>query len=138
MSVLASPELFETPLCGDPAMCALMDLQSLVDRCMGNLALADRLICRFKEYLAHSATGLAAAIEHENVAELQRLAHRLRGEAANLGAASIEAGASDTEELARFGQPDEACAGARELIVACRHFVREAFSLSELASPASR
>jgi HPt (histidine-containing phosphotransfer) domain-containing protein len=101
---------------------------------MGNLELADRLLARFKQGLAESAARFEDAVDAEDLAQLEKLAHRLRGEASNVSALWIADLATELEELARLQITDEALTAAEDLIVACRRFPLEVFTLSELAA----
>lgn len=102
---------------------------------MGDLGLADRLLKRFKDCLTGTADRIESALDREDLPELERLAHRLRGESANLGAAVLEDLAAQVEECAQSSGSAEALSTGRDLIRACRQFSNVVFDLSEMAAP---
>ena len=79
----------------------MIELQKLVDRCLGELDLVDKLINRFKGSLQDSSEKLQQAMDLRDFVELAQGAHRLRGEAANLNATRITKLALKLETAAR-------------------------------------
>ncbi len=69
----------------------------------GDAGFMDGLIDRFLQRLPAVQKEIQAALEHDDRAELQRLAHRLRGAADLLNARSLSARAAKLEHLARTG-----------------------------------
>lgn len=60
--------------------------EDLVERCMGNLELATRLLAQSKPHLASDLDLLREQAETAEPIEVARLAHRLKGAAASIGA----------------------------------------------------
>lgn len=88
-------------LCSEgPAALPILELQQLFERCLGNLPLVDRLISGFQKSLAGSIAQIEAAEQAEDWRTLELIAHRLKGEAGNLGAAAIRELASQLESAA--------------------------------------
>jgi HPt (histidine-containing phosphotransfer) domain-containing protein len=118
-----------------------INLQQLVDRCLGNLALADRLIATFSQGLDEAVVQLQIAIEEQDMKTTALLAHRLKGEAANLGSQRLHRHAAELEDAARNGHQHDAGALAGTLRAACRLFRENVPSFEELSrhsSPAGR
>jgi HPt (histidine-containing phosphotransfer) domain-containing protein len=60
--------------------------EDLVERCMGNLDLANRLLDQSQEILAEDLKQLEQSCSTGDTVEIPRLAHRLKGATANIGA----------------------------------------------------
>lgn len=99
-----------------------IDRDQLLGRCMGNLELADRLIGRFGERLEETIRELEAGAARRDLTKLETVAHRLKGEAGNMGVDRLSKLASRTEEYARMGFIAEAAAAAAQLVAASRAF----------------
>lgn len=110
-----------------------INIQQLVGRCMGNLELADRLIWRFCERLSSTVGEIEAAAAEADLAKLHAVAHRLKGEAGNMGAESLSRLAGRTEEYAEMGFTSETLAAAKELLKGCDFFQEQAAAFRELA-----
>lgn len=111
-----------------------IDLQQLVDRCLGNLELADRLIARFRERVAETALSLRQARDHEDIEAIGRLAHRLMGESANLGSATLSRLAGELESAATEDRKQDIPAIAEQLLRACEQFSENVFTFGELSN----
>ncbi|MEW4487987.1 Hpt domain-containing protein [Thalassoglobus sp. JC818] len=103
----------------------LIELQKLVDRCLGKLELVDKLINRFKGSLQDSSEQLQQAMDLRNFVELAQGAHRLRGEAANLNATRIAKLALKLETAAREEDDRASQVCLNELIEASDQFEME-------------
>ena len=115
-------------LCADFAQNASdpeFSLDEILDRCLGNLALVQKVLSRFLGGLEERVGELDRQVEESDERELARLAHRLRGEASNVGARGISQHARRVEELVTEGFRLEAQAAVGELIEACRGFQRQ-------------
>lgn len=115
---------------------ALLDLQQLFDRCLGNFPLIDRLICGFRQSLSGLLPQIVAAEQGGDLSTLERLAHRLKGEASNLGAVEISQSASRLEIAAGcndFSTGDL----VRQLEAAVERFQGSVFTFDSLPRPSS-
>jgi len=74
---------------------------------MGNLAFAERMIQVFEESFSRELVELEEALKLGNLAELARVAHRVRGSSANVAAERMQAAAAKIEELCGAGRTDE-------------------------------
>lgn len=73
----------------------------LLDRCLGNLAFAERILASFEQRVAPDLAEIEAALDADDHARAARLAHQLRGSAANASAGPIEALCGELEQFAR-------------------------------------
>jgi len=83
-----------------------LEYQQLLERCVGNLDIADRLLAKFDDQLSEELPQLRQLLRIENVDELARRAHSLKGAAATVGAPALRAAAADVETLARESRLD--------------------------------
>ena len=88
-----------------------IDLASLLARCGGKGALVVRLLEAFAGGLEGQLAGIAAACSGADAAALARLAHTVKGTAANLSADPLARAAGEVERLALAGELDAAAAG---------------------------
>jgi HPt (histidine-containing phosphotransfer) domain-containing protein len=72
-------------------------IATLVDRCLGDTALAARLWKRFDERLVKTVAEIEAAVAEDNRSDAQKRVHSLKGEAASLAALRLQQAASDLE-----------------------------------------
>ncbi|SFI29915.1 Hpt domain-containing protein [Planctomicrobium piriforme] len=102
-----------------------LDLPQLLARCLGNLALANRLIQALQGSVTQLQQQLQQAVANSDLAQTALLAHRLRGEAANLGAARIRDAAAQLESAGRSGDLSLVRETFTTLETACRHFLSQ-------------
>jgi len=81
-------------------------IATLVERCLGDSALAARLWKRFDERLAKSVSQIEAAISEENRSEARKYVHSLKGEAASLAALRLQQAAAELENLLKSDEDD--------------------------------
>ena len=79
----------------------VVDVRGLLERCLGNLDLAERVLARFEERFDEDLSQLEEAVRAENAEAVARIAHRLKGASANTGARRLAQRAAGIEELAR-------------------------------------
>ena len=84
-----------------------LDFEELVERCMGNLEFAERVLGRFQERFGEDLAALEAEVTEQRSEEIARLAHRIKGASANVAAPGLCTQASTVEELARASQVGE-------------------------------
>ena len=112
--------------------CVWLARAELVERCLGNLELADRVLRRFRDGIDDTLTQLQVLAEADDLAALARRAHRLKGEAGNVGAERISLYAAEVEELAARGLSDPARVAVAELVAVARQFREQVLSLSDI------
>ena len=84
-----------------------IDLGQLVGRCMGNLQIVDRALAKFEVCFDKDLAELEQCLERQEVDEVRRLAHRLKGSAASVAAGGLARCSTRLEELARSRQLNE-------------------------------
>jgi CheY-like chemotaxis protein len=103
-----------------------LDVPSLLDRCMGNVEFLKRLLDKFRNRIGEDVERLSQAVEAQNAQETARLAHSLKGSAANVSAITLSHLALELEQLGVAGDltPAEAClAKIREEVDRCIEYV---------------
>jgi HPt (histidine-containing phosphotransfer) domain-containing protein len=79
----------------------VFDLQELLNRCLGNLDFAERILTKFQSRSGDDIEEIERAIAAEDVDAVAAIAHRLKGASATAAANGICSRASEIEELAR-------------------------------------
>jgi signal transduction histidine kinase/CheY-like chemotaxis protein/HPt (histidine-containing phosphotransfer) domain-containing protein len=106
-----------------------IDTLAFVSRCLGNTDLALDLLERFQDQLVKNIDDLRQSLAEGNAQLFVRLAHTLKGSAANVGANGVRQAAFDLERLGREGNLAPAKAMLQEVqaeIDRCRAFIPEA------------
>jgi HPt (histidine-containing phosphotransfer) domain-containing protein len=111
-----------------------LDAQALVERCLGNRELANRVLSRFRGSLDDTLRQLDLLAEQEDWKQLARRVHRLKGEAGNVGCLPLAELASQLEEICAGGQGEPARSALKELAWACSVFQQQELCLSDAAS----
>jgi HPt (histidine-containing phosphotransfer) domain-containing protein len=78
----------------------VLDFEDLKARCLGNMALVERVLSKFTGQLDQDLDALEAAIHSGDAPEAAQLAHRIKGIAASVAARSLFDNASSTEQRA--------------------------------------
>ncbi len=81
----------------------VLNMQQLLDRCMGNLELAERCLVRFEQKLPTDVESVQQCIDSDNREELVQVAHRIKGSAATVAAEGLAEAAAALEDYARGG-----------------------------------
>lgn len=84
-------------------LAAPIDARSLAERCLSNVDLVERLIDRFRVQAGEAIDQIRGAVDRQVSEDARRLAHALKGVAANLSAEALRAAAADLETAARDG-----------------------------------
>jgi HPt (histidine-containing phosphotransfer) domain-containing protein len=79
----------------------VFERQRLIDRCMGKLELAERLVKILSEGLPSDLLDLQSAMDSGDIAKVASLAHRMKGTAANMYAERLSNAAANLERAAR-------------------------------------
>src|SRR4051812_15852918 len=85
---------------------SICDLSMLLERCMGDAALASKLLKRFECRLPKVAADIERCVAEQNWPEATQLAHSLKGEAGSLVADRLHHTAGDLETSLRTTQQD--------------------------------
>lgn len=72
----------------------------LLERCLGKRELALRVLDRFKTQLAQDLESLQAALQDRDLYRMARVAHRIKGAAANVSAHALHQQSAALEEAA--------------------------------------
>jgi HPt (histidine-containing phosphotransfer) domain-containing protein len=80
------------------------DYASFIDRCMGSLELAERLVHRFQDVFWTDLAKLEQALDTQDADKMAQVAHHLKGSSANMSAPRIRQCAAEVEQLGRAGQ----------------------------------
>ena len=92
------------------AAAAPLDVPSLLDRCMGNMDFLKRLLEKFRTRIGEDVEHLSQAVQTQNAQETARLAHSLKGSAANVSAITLTRLALELEQLGVAGDLTSAAA----------------------------
>jgi HPt (histidine-containing phosphotransfer) domain-containing protein len=140
-----TPDTSESPVAGNgPGVCehVALDLAKLLERCMGDLALAAKLLKRFHERLPKTILEIDRTLEYEDYDQAQKRVHALKGEAASLAAYCLQQAAVELETCLRSDQRQNeqdvahAAAALREAAEQCGQLIPPA--LDELLALSSR
>ena len=85
----------------------VLNFESLLERCMGNLQLAERIIGKFRDRGADELLQIEKSIHAGNAEKTAGMAHSFKGAAANLSADALREVAAHLETMARAEQMDE-------------------------------
>jgi HPt (histidine-containing phosphotransfer) domain-containing protein len=82
----------------DPDL-AVLDFEQLLARCMGNIDFVERVLSRFQEHFGADLAELEKGLNAADGGQIARVAHRLKGASANVGAAGLRERAAEIEQL---------------------------------------
>ena len=105
---------------------APIDAESLLHRCRGKASLAERLLTQFEQQLGEQVNAIAESLARRDGQVLARLAHTVKGSAANMSASPVCDAAGELERLGVAADFDAAAASLEELadrVRQCRAFV---------------
>ena len=114
--------------------CAL-DIKAALERVEGDRDLLDELLALFAEECQSSIKGIREAFDSRDARVLERLAHTVKGSAANLGANDLSKAASAVEKKARAEEMDNV---AEEVAALERQVERLMPELESLVRKATR
>jgi Amt family ammonium transporter len=131
---LQSPADPETPLVPEPASSTApgappVNVKELCDRCMNNVEFVHKILTKFQNRVVDDLACLARTIAERKLEEAARLAHALKGAAANLAAPAVRGAAAEIETLSRQGevaQAEEAVARLRVAVDQCLAYIPQA------------
>jgi Amt family ammonium transporter len=102
----------------------VLDMEQLVQRCMGKADFARRLLNVFSTSADESADQLALCASEKRCEDIARTAHALKGSASNIAAARLSEAAAQLEAAAKRGAADELddlVTQVLDEVQACRH-----------------
>ncbi len=91
------------------------DRDELVQRCLGSLALVERLLSRFDERFPIEVAQIDDSLSAGDTTTAARLAHRLKGAAANISAPALRNVLQQIEDSARADRMDQIASRMAEL-----------------------
>jgi HPt (histidine-containing phosphotransfer) domain-containing protein len=81
-----------------------LDLDELLNRCMGNIDLAQRVLEKFHQRIPEELAELQNALELGDAERLARIAHRVRGSSATVSAERLAQAVAEIEDASRAGR----------------------------------
>jgi HPt (histidine-containing phosphotransfer) domain-containing protein len=78
-----------------------IDVRELLERCMGNIELAERVLAKVESQFEADIAELERAYAERNGKLMAGIAHRLKGSSSNVAAHDLQRCAAEIEELAR-------------------------------------
>ena len=104
------PNLYDAPRTafeGQPtprsSSAAVLNLDGLHNRCMGNLDLVQRVLHAFQQRLPEELEELEEVLELGDAKQIARIAHRIKGNSANVSAEGLRQAAAEIEDLSHTG-----------------------------------
>jgi HPt (histidine-containing phosphotransfer) domain-containing protein len=94
---------------------AVLDMESLRNRCMGNLDLVQRLLKTFHERMPLEMDAMEEALKQSDAEAVARLAHRVRGSSASMSADGLTRAATEIEIISRSGSVEDIPASIEHL-----------------------
>ncbi|MAT70489.1 MAG: hypothetical protein CMJ58_13305 [Planctomycetaceae bacterium] len=91
-----------------------IEMDVLIDRCMGNLDLMQRVVTAFVDHFPDDLTALEEALQSGVGPDVAAIAHRMKGSASSVAANALAAEIAAVECAARTSD------GSEELPTACR------------------
>jgi HPt (histidine-containing phosphotransfer) domain-containing protein len=106
------------------------DFDELLNRCLGNLEFAERVLAKFQSRFDDDLVELEHALEVQDAEAVARVAHRLKGASATAAANSISHRAAEIESLARNHQVGQIPEHLQQLRSECTKFANSVASLA--------
>ncbi len=116
-----------------------IDIPSLLKRCMGKASLAEKLLGKFELQVNEQLESIRKTLADHDQATLTRIAHTIKGSAANLSAEGIRGAAAELEHLFKNAAYDDAGKCLNRLgeeVQRCAAFLPEAIKELSSKSPA--
>jgi Amt family ammonium transporter len=110
-----------------------LDFDQVLERCAGDVAFLTEMLGKFARRLSEDLDQIERAVDRQDVGEVSRLAHALRGSAATVSACSLARTAGELEELARA----EHLEGIAQVVASLQHEARR-FSTALHTIPGER
>jgi HPt (histidine-containing phosphotransfer) domain-containing protein len=110
-----------------------IDFHGLLDRCMGNLELAERVLAKFEERFELDLLELERHLSGEDPQHVVSIAHRIKGSSANVSAEGLRQIAAEIEQLGRSQQYAEIPARMERLRHEWSRYLNQTASLPSAA-----
>jgi ammonium transporter, Amt family len=114
-----------------PVGASPLNVGELCARCMNNVEFTQRILLKFQDRVAEDLACLTRTITDGKMDEAARLAHSLKGSAANLAAPAVRSVAAEIETLSRAGdaaQVEEALRRLRAEVERCLAYIPQAIA----------
>ncbi len=85
----------------------VVEFDDLVERCMGNLDFVERVLEKFQEGFPRQVAELESLLETRDSEGIAAIAHRMKGNSANVSATGLHRVAVEIEELCRANRMGE-------------------------------
>jgi two-component system sensor histidine kinase/response regulator len=99
------------------------DYAALLQRCMGNRPFMQRMIGKFRNRLASDLEQIEHSFARGDALEVRRLAHALKGAAANLSAEKLQVAAANLETMSHSHDMEAVIARLAEVRAECKRFL---------------
>ena len=107
-----------------PAADLVWDKAAMINRLMDDVELARTIASGFLEDIPGQIQALSSAMQNGNTPASERLAHTIKGAAANVGGETLRAAAAAMEQAVAVGDQDEALACLPRMEAAFAHLAR--------------
>ncbi len=118
----------------NPTICesrnAIINVDELIARCMGNTGIAERILAKFQERFCVDLRELEQGVSNHDTGAVAQAAHRIKGASGNVSAPAIYQLASEIERLARTEHMEEIRANIEQLEVEWTRFANTVSTLS--------
>ena len=121
-----------------PATERWINARDLIDRCMGNLNLGNRVLARLRSGLDEAVQQLEQMVKAADWGQACIRSHRLRGEAGNVGCRHLAELASQLEGACVRGDGESARSSLKALAKACGEFQQAAPSLPDVHAESAK
>jgi HPt (histidine-containing phosphotransfer) domain-containing protein len=81
----------------------ILDYDALVNRCMGNLELASRLLEKMQSRMPCEIEDVEKALAEKDAEQVTQIAHRMKGATANVSAGGLNRALEEIEHFGRTG-----------------------------------
>jgi len=92
-----------------------VDVEAVLERCMGDMKVLEKVLGKFEEHLPETVKQLRSAVEEGEAKSVVRLAHAIKGAAANASAAKLQTLAAEIEQVAEFASLEKLRSQAESL-----------------------
>ncbi|MDB5296013.1 MAG: hybrid sensor histidine kinase/response regulator [Phycisphaerales bacterium] len=119
-AVQAGPRVEARAEADDKKVRPPIDAGSLLNRCQGKSSLAERLLGKFEQQLAAQVDALRQSLDRQDREVLTRVAHTVKGTAANMSAEPLREAAAELERFGAAAEFDAAVASLERLAAEAR------------------
>ncbi|MCU0688309.1 MAG: ATP-binding protein, partial [Phycisphaerales bacterium] len=115
----------------------ILDRPGLLRRCLNRPALAESILGKFVAAIPKDALAVSAAVDAGDMDRAGKLAHALKGSAANIGAVRAQEACAQLEKAAKANDRESAMLARQRVLVELRKVMAEAAKQPISAGPAS-